>query len=158
MPITRSSRPEVFCKKDVLRNFTKFTGKHLCQNLFFNKIAGLRQNTSGDSFWVTLNANKVLNCVQTPPCLLLDGWSEQTEVYTGISKYSPFNCVLESTLVSYKQIMSILWAVIHAFKRDILTLSWTVILLKFQWQMDQKTMHFSEQKNNLALRFLMFSN
>ena len=30
----RSSRPEVFCKKSVLRNFTKFTGKHLCQSLF----------------------------------------------------------------------------------------------------------------------------
>ena len=28
--------PEVFCKKGVLRNFTKFTGKHLCQSLFFN--------------------------------------------------------------------------------------------------------------------------
>ena len=25
----RSSRPEVFCKKGVLRNFAKFTGKHL---------------------------------------------------------------------------------------------------------------------------------
>ena len=36
----RSSRPEVFCKKGVLRNFTKFTGKHLCQSLFFNKVAG----------------------------------------------------------------------------------------------------------------------
>ena len=34
----RSSRPEVFCKKRVLRNFTKFTGKHLCQSLFFNKV------------------------------------------------------------------------------------------------------------------------
>ena len=29
----RSSRPEVFCKKDVLRNFAKFTGKHLCPSL-----------------------------------------------------------------------------------------------------------------------------
>ena len=38
----RSSRPYVFCKKDVYRNFTKFTGKHLCQSLFFNKVAGLR--------------------------------------------------------------------------------------------------------------------
>ena len=38
----RSSRLEVFCKKGVIRNFTKFTGKHLCQSLFFNKIAGLR--------------------------------------------------------------------------------------------------------------------
>ena len=37
-----SSRQEVFCEKGVLRNFTKFTGKHLCQSLFFNKVAGLR--------------------------------------------------------------------------------------------------------------------
>ena len=29
-------------KKVVFRNFTKFTGKHLCQSLFFNKVAGLR--------------------------------------------------------------------------------------------------------------------
>ena len=28
-------------KKGVRRNFTKFTGKHLCQRLFFNKVAGL---------------------------------------------------------------------------------------------------------------------
>ena len=31
----RSSRPELFCKKSVLRNFAKFTRKHLCQSLFF---------------------------------------------------------------------------------------------------------------------------
>ena len=29
----------MFCKKGVLRNFAKFTGKHLCQSLFFNKVA-----------------------------------------------------------------------------------------------------------------------
>ena len=40
--LNRSSLPEVFCKKSVLRNFTKFTGKPLCQILFFNKVAGLR--------------------------------------------------------------------------------------------------------------------
>ena len=28
--------------KGVLRNFTKFTGKHLRQSLFFNKVAGLK--------------------------------------------------------------------------------------------------------------------
>ena len=39
----RSSRPEVFCKKGVLRNFTKFTGKHLCQSLFFNKVAVIKK-------------------------------------------------------------------------------------------------------------------
>ena len=36
----RSSRPEVFSKKGVLRNFAKFTWKLLCQSLFFNKVAG----------------------------------------------------------------------------------------------------------------------
>ena len=41
----RSSRPDVLCKKGVLRNFAKFTGKHLCQRLFFNKVAGLRPAT-----------------------------------------------------------------------------------------------------------------
>ena len=32
-------------RKGVLRNFTKFTGKHLWQSLFFNKVAGLRPAT-----------------------------------------------------------------------------------------------------------------
>ena len=35
----------MFYKKGVLRNFTKFTGKHLCQSFFFNKVAGLRPAT-----------------------------------------------------------------------------------------------------------------
>ena len=34
----RSSRPEVFCKKGVLRNFAKFTGKHLRQSLLLNEV------------------------------------------------------------------------------------------------------------------------
>ena len=65
-------------RKGVLRNFAKFAGIHLCQSLFFNKVAGLRlvtllkkrlwhrcfsvnfakflrtpflQNTSGGCFW-----------------------------------------------------------------------------------------------------------
>ena len=36
----RSSRPEMFCKKAVLRDFPKFTRKHLCQSLFITKVAG----------------------------------------------------------------------------------------------------------------------
>ena len=43
--LNRSSRPDVFCKNGVLRNFTKFTGKHLCQSLVFNKVACLRPAT-----------------------------------------------------------------------------------------------------------------
>ena len=31
--------------KDVLRNFAKFTGKHLYQSFFFDKVAGLRPAT-----------------------------------------------------------------------------------------------------------------
>ena len=35
-------RPQVFCKKGVLRNLAKFTGKQLCQRLLFTKVAALR--------------------------------------------------------------------------------------------------------------------
>ena len=57
-------------RKGVLRNFAKFTGKHLCKNLFFNKVAVNKlwhrcfpvnfakflripflQNTLGECFW-----------------------------------------------------------------------------------------------------------
>ena len=30
----------MFREKGVLRNFSKFTQNHLCQSLFFNKVAG----------------------------------------------------------------------------------------------------------------------
>ena len=33
---------EVFFKKDVLQSLAKFTGKHLCQSLFFQKVAEMR--------------------------------------------------------------------------------------------------------------------
>ena len=39
---TETWQSEVFCKIGVPRNFVKFTAKHLCQSLFFNKVAGLR--------------------------------------------------------------------------------------------------------------------
>ena len=38
----RSSRPGVFCEKGALWNSAEFTEKQMCQNLFFNKVAGLR--------------------------------------------------------------------------------------------------------------------
>ena len=43
--IFKKQPPEVFCKKIALKNFAKFTGKHLCQGLFFNKVAGFRPST-----------------------------------------------------------------------------------------------------------------
>ena len=38
----RSSHRRSFVRKSVLRNFAKFTGRHLWQSLFFNKVTGLR--------------------------------------------------------------------------------------------------------------------
>ena len=38
----RSSHWRRSVKNGVLRNFVKFTGKHLCQSLFFHKVAGMR--------------------------------------------------------------------------------------------------------------------
>ena len=41
LTVVRSSHQRCSVTKVVLRNFTKFTGKHLYQRLFFNKVAGL---------------------------------------------------------------------------------------------------------------------
>ena len=38
----RRNHQMCFVKKEVLKNFAKFTRKQLCQSLFFNKAAGLR--------------------------------------------------------------------------------------------------------------------
>ena len=37
-------------KKSVLGNFAKFTGKQLCQRLFFNKVAGQGLKLIGADF------------------------------------------------------------------------------------------------------------
>ena len=43
--ICRSSHWRCSLRKGVLRSFLKFTGKHLCKSLLFNKVAGLRPAT-----------------------------------------------------------------------------------------------------------------
>ena len=45
-PSFRNSHWRCFVRKGVLRNFAKFTGKHLWQSLFFNKVTAW-----GDCFW-----------------------------------------------------------------------------------------------------------
>ena len=40
LPQRQISLPKVFWKEGVLSNFEKFTGKHLCQSFFLNKVAG----------------------------------------------------------------------------------------------------------------------
>ena len=63
-PQKRNSRSELFCKKGVLRNFTKITRKYLRRSLFFNKVAGLRlglqlywkrNSSKGSSLWTSKN-------------------------------------------------------------------------------------------------------
>ena len=47
----------MFCEKGVLRNFAKFTGKHLCQSLFFNKVAGAaseQKQSTGRALYIGL--------------------------------------------------------------------------------------------------------
>ena len=41
----RNSHWTCSVRKGVLRNFAKFTEKHLCEGLIFNKVAGLRRAT-----------------------------------------------------------------------------------------------------------------
>ena len=76
----RSSRPEVFCKKGVLRNFTKVTGKHLCQSLFFNKVAGrwlllyIKERTNYRE-WVCIKKSLVETVACLYQCPILDNHS-----------------------------------------------------------------------------------
>ena len=46
--LNRNSRPEVFFKKGFLKNFAKFTGKHLRQTLFF--LIKLQAKVAGFSY------------------------------------------------------------------------------------------------------------
>ena len=63
----RSSHPKVFCKKDVLRNFPKFTGKHLYQSLFLNKLQLYLKKDSGTGvfLWILRNFEEHLSLQNT---------------------------------------------------------------------------------------------
>ena len=59
---TRISRSEIYFKLGVLENFTTFTGKHLCWNLFWIKLQALtpatllkRDFNTGVSLWTLQN-------------------------------------------------------------------------------------------------------
>ena len=66
----KSSCPDVFFKKCVSQNFAKFTGKHLCQSLFFNKVAGCARVPfliKWQSLGLQLYYSKVPNKPRPPP-------------------------------------------------------------------------------------------
>ena len=58
--ISRSSRPEVFLKKVFLEiYFAKFTGRHLCQGVFFNACNFIEKDTLTEHIqWLLLYLNK----------------------------------------------------------------------------------------------------
>ena len=66
-PFHRSSRQELFCKKAALKNFVKFTEKHLHQSLLFNKVAGLRPTTLlKRDLWYSCFPVNFTKCLRTP--------------------------------------------------------------------------------------------
>ena len=70
----RSIHRRCYVRKGVLGNFTKFTGKHLCQSLFFNKVVGLERQ-SGNTGGIQLNFDinlKFRGCPRTEPFSLLN--------------------------------------------------------------------------------------
>ena len=56
--LNRSSHRRCSVRKGVLKNFSKFTGKHLCQRLYFNKAEGLLKFT-GIQLYQSLYFDKV---------------------------------------------------------------------------------------------------
>ena len=64
--ILRSSRPNLFCEKGVLRTFANFTGKHLRQTLFFNKVAGNACNFIQKRLWRKCFPVKFAKFLRTP--------------------------------------------------------------------------------------------
>ena len=67
----------MFYKKAVLKNFAKFTGKHLYQSLFFNKVAGLRTPFFIERLWWLLFSNQKLQFLTTVKWYLLEKWNIQ---------------------------------------------------------------------------------
>ena len=83
--IARSSHQRCSVRKGVLRNFTKFTGKQLCQSLFLNKVVGLRPFSQSTSWRLLLNSRNNL---------LRITYSEQ-------QKYSTLHNLLRIAMLKY---------------------------------------------------------
>ena len=75
----RTTCPEVFCKKGVLKIFSKFSWKHLCWSFLFDKVAGLSpatlskkigSDTAGAFLWILRNFYKHF-FIENPRWLLL---------------------------------------------------------------------------------------
>ena len=89
----RSSRPDVFCKKVIVKNFAKVTGKHLCRSLFLNEVACnfIKKDTKAQVFPVNF-----ARFLRTPPiaasdCLKKIVSNFKINVFSHFSPMFPFN-------------------------------------------------------------------
>ena len=81
------------CKKGVLRNFAKFTGRHLYQKLFFNKAEGLACKFIKKSLWHRYFPVNFAKFLRMP-------FSESPPPVTA-SKLSRLNCNIKKTLKGF---------------------------------------------------------
>ena len=71
----KSRWPEVFAKKGVLKQVSKFTGNHLCQILFFDKVADLRVATLlKTTLWHRCFPVNFVIFLKTPFLYNISGW------------------------------------------------------------------------------------
>ena len=82
----KSSHQRCSVRKGFLRKFAKFTEKHLCQSLFFNKVAGLTEHlrpSKHSPWWRRLTSSSSQDVFKT-------SWSRRT--------YSPYLYVFRRRL------------------------------------------------------------
>ena len=65
-------------KKGVLKNFAKFTEKHPCWSLFFNKAAGLRPELNKSTLENSILRHHVVNalCATVRPSKVLNNYKD----------------------------------------------------------------------------------
>ena len=71
----KSSHRRCSVRKGVLRNFSKFRGKHLCQSLFFNKAAGLPATLLKKRLWHRCFPMSFVKFLRTPPANCFYRWN-----------------------------------------------------------------------------------
>ena len=90
----RSSHQRCSVRKSVLINFTKFTGKHLCQSPFFNK----KDSGTGVFLWILWNFYEHL-FHRTPPDDCVSNWF--ADIYLGIIHLVHKQTFLKNQNISY---------------------------------------------------------
>ena len=108
LKLSRSSHPELFCPKGVLKKFTKFTGKRLCQNIFFNKIAGRPSTLLNKRLWhrcFPMNFGKFLRTLYYRTPLVAASSYQRTVILTIVTPSERY-----SFFLSNQKICVITWS------------------------------------------------